>query len=163
MPNRRRPSNAPSSRGKVMRTCYAILLLTICATGFAQSNAPRTDDAAPPRDAEAGASETVQEAPARAVQASTIPACPKLDLDDEGVQAALAAYCRAVLAAHHAAVHAAVTAAAAAVEREVQPELAAARADADAARAAHRACTIEGAILGAAVAVGAHLLHAAIP
>ena len=124
-----------------MRTCYAILLLTICGLAFAQSSAPKTDD--PP--------------------ASVLPACPKLDLDDEGVQAALEAYCRAVLAAHHAAVHAAVTAAAAAVERDVQPKLAAAQADADAARAAHRACTIEGAILGAAVAVGAHLLHAAVP
>ena len=123
-----------------MRTCYAILLLTICGLAFAQSNAPKTDD-----------------------PASVLPACPKLDLDDEGVQAALTAYCQAVMAAHHAAVHAAVTAAAAAVERDVQPKLAAAQADADAARAAHRACTVEGAILGAAVAVGAHLLHAAVP
>ena len=147
-----------------------ILLMTLCVIGYAQSSAPPTDgQAAPSRDAEAGASSTSAAQADATVQAGTataasvIPACPKLDLDDEGVQAALAAYCRAVLAAHHAAVHAAVTAAAAAVERDVQPKLAAARADAEAARAAHRGCTIEGAILGAAVAVGAHLLHDAIP
>lgn len=144
--------------------------MMICATAFGQLNGPRTDgQAAPSRDAEAGAQATSAAQADATVQAGTaaaasvIPDCPTLDLDDEGVRAALAAYCRAVLAAHHAAVHAAVTAAAAAVERDVAPKLAAARADAEAARAAHRGCTIEGAILGAAVAVGAHLLHDAIP
>ena len=142
-----------------------MLAMTLCVIAYGQSNAPRTDGQAAPRDAEAGAQATSAAQADATVQAGTptapsvIPACPKLDLDNEGVQAALAAYCRAVLAAHHAAVHAAVTAAAAAVERDVQPKLSAARADAEAARAAHRGCTIEGAILGAAVAVGAHLLH----
>ena len=148
-----------------MRKCYAILLLTICGTAYAQSSGRQTDDApvagsSPGAEAPGGGAGA---AAAPEAASSILPACPTLDVDDPGVQAALEAYCRAVLAAHRAAVHAAVTAAAAAVERDVQPKLAAAQADADAARAAHRACTIEGAILGAAVAVGAHLLHAAVP
>ena len=148
-----------------MKKYCVILLLTICVTSFAQSNGPRTD--APVAQQARQAPEDAGGAPAAAQPAaaagSILPSCPRLDVDDPGVQAALAAYCKAVLAAHHAAVHAAVTAAAAAVERDVQPKLAAARADAEAARAAHRGCTIEGAILGAAVAVGAHLLHDAVP
>lgn len=146
-----------------MRTCCGILLLTICAIAYGQSNGRPTD--APVAGSGVGIEAAGGGSPATAAAqaGSFLPSCPTLDVADEGVQAALTAYCRAVLAAHHAAVHAAVTAAAAAVERDVQPKLAAAQADADAARAAHRACTIEGAILGAAVAVGAHLLHAAIP
>ena len=139
--------------------------MTLCVIGYAQSNGRQTD--APGAGQDVGAAEATGGAPPAAQPAastgSILPDCPRLDVDDAGVQAALAAYCKAVLAAHRAAVHAAVTAAAAAVERDVAPKLAAARADAEAARAAHRGCTIEGAILGAAVAVGAHLLHDAVP
>lgn len=113
-----------------MMLCAMILL---SVSGFAQSNGVKAAD------------------PEAAANVNRLPACPTLDGVDDGVAAALAKYCAAVLAAHAASVDRAVTEAAAAVERELRPKLAAAE-------AAHRACTLEGAILGAGLSLGAVLL-----
>ncbi len=113
--------------------CLTITLILICANGYAQSNAPKA---------------AAEDAP---TASAVLPACPTLTGVDEGVADALTRYCAAVLAAHKAAVDRAVTAAAAAVERDLQPQLAAAQ-------AAHRSCTLEGAIMGAGLTLAASLL-----
>ena len=117
-----------------MMLCALILL---SAGSYAQSNGPTAAD--PP------------------VQ---LPACPTLEGVDANIAAALDQYCRLVVAAHHALVDRAVTAAAAAALRDIEPKLAAAQAAADEARRRHGACTIEGAILGAGLTLGASLLGA---
>ena len=115
---------------RVTRLFLMMLVTTICAAGFAQSNEGSTEPAAP----------------------VTIPVCPTLpETIDAAVRAALDQYCASVAAAWKAAVDRAVVAAAAATERDVQPQLAAAR-------AAHRSCTLEGAILGAGLTFATTLL-----
>lgn len=114
---------------KAIKACLMMLAITTCASVYAQSNGGSTEPAP-----------------------VTIPACPTLPTEiDDSIRAALDAYCDAVAKAWKAAVDRAVVAAAAAVERDVQPQLAEAR-------AAHRSCTLEGAILGAGLTFATTLL-----
>lgn len=114
---------------KVTRVFLTMLAMLGCAPSYAQSNAATTEPAP-----------------------VTIPACPTLPEGiDDAIKAALDQYCASVAAAWKVAVDRAVVAAAAATERDVQPQLAAAR-------AAHRSCTLEGAILGAGLTFATTLL-----